>query len=203
MSLLWGGRADGSVGRTSGVRSATRLGARAGGDDVWDTDAGENRAHHVLADVDGAAVHLVNLHLAPPQARSLRRGGVRLLGGFSTATRRSGVDQLMVRLQPLAAGPDPLIVAGDLNMTELAPEYDRLRAAGLTDAHERAGRGFGWTFPATPVLRLVGLGLPPGPVVRIDHVLFSRQLDARRVTVHSDPTGSDHRPLVVDLGPAR
>ena len=50
------------------------------------------------------------------------------------------------------------------------------------DAHDEAGRGPGWTFPAL--------------ALRIDHLL-ARDLRPVRAEV-LDATGSDHRPLLVE-----
>jgi endonuclease/exonuclease/phosphatase family metal-dependent hydrolase len=114
------------------------------------TAGGDNRVQYALINLRGRRLHLLNLHLAPPVGRVMRLGGVPLMVGDSTALRRGGVEQLQRRLGPLLEGPDPVVVAGDLNMTELAPEHAHLRVAGLADAHLARGRGLGWSYPTGP-----------------------------------------------------
>jgi vancomycin resistance protein VanJ len=92
--------------------------------------------------------------------------------------------------------PNPVIVAGDVNAPEHSEVY-ALVASRLENAHRAAGSGFGFTYPAPGrrVLRVV----PAFPVVRIDHVFFSRHLVALRSEVLDDPGGSDHLPILAVL----
>ncbi len=87
----------------------------------------------------------------------------------------------------------PVIVAGDFNMTQHNDGYRRLRRA-LTNAHEAAGQGFGFTF-ATRGRRLGTFG----PVVRIDHVFVGGGIEVLSARPLSDAGGSDHFPVVVTL----
>jgi vancomycin resistance protein VanJ len=90
----------------------------------------------------------------------------------------------------------PVIVGGDFNAPEHSEVY-RLVAAHLRDAHRAAGSGFGFTYPAAG-LRLLG-AVPAFPVVRIDHVFFSRHFVAVRAETLTDSGGSDHRPVLAVL----
>jgi endonuclease/exonuclease/phosphatase (EEP) superfamily protein YafD len=85
----------------------------------------------------------------------------------------------------------PVVLAGDFNATRANAPFARLLSwATLTDAQEAAGNGWAATWPADSRL------LPP--VVRPDHVLAGpgvQVLDARV----GDSSGSDHRPVMVDL----
>jgi endonuclease/exonuclease/phosphatase (EEP) superfamily protein YafD len=81
----------------------------------------------------------------------------------------------------------PLIVAGDLNLTEHSPYFgDLLRSGKLRDSRQGIGIQASWAA------RLPGLDLP------LDHVLVSREWNvfARRVGPH---LGSDHRPVMARL----
>lgn len=81
-----------------------------------------------------------------------------------------------------------VIVVGDLNITAWSPYFQEfLRMAGLRDTQE--GFGAQWTWPTR--LPLMG--------VSIDHCLVSPEVAVvnRRV---GPPIGSDHLPLLVDLG---
>ncbi len=83
--------------------------------------------------------------------------------------------------------PGPVLVAGDLNLTEHSPYFnDLLRAGDLHDSRQGIGIQASWSA------RLPGLDLP------LDHVLVSREwiVNSRRVGPH---LGSDHRPVVAQL----
>jgi vancomycin resistance protein VanJ len=106
-------------------------------------------------------------------------------------------DQIGLLLEDeIAPQPGPAIVAGDFN----APEHSQLVALlsrRLTNAHDAAGSGLGFTFP-TPAVRLLGV-VPAFPLVRIDHVFFSRHFAAVRAGTLEDHGGSDHRPVFAEL----
>jgi endonuclease/exonuclease/phosphatase (EEP) superfamily protein YafD len=84
-------------------------------------------------------------------------------------------------------GTGPVIVAGDLNLTEHSPYFhDLLRTSGLADSRQGIGIQASWAP------RLPGLDLP------LDHMLVSLewQVATRRVGPH---LGLDHRPVVAGL----
>ena len=85
------------------------------------------------------------------------------------------------------AQQEPLIVAGDFNLTPWSEYFsDALDESGLHDS----ARGFGLarTWPA----QFAPLG------IRIDHCLISSEWRSRRVNV-GPSLGSDHLPVVADL----
>ena len=90
----------------------------------------------------------------------------------------------------------PVIVAGDLNSTDVSLSYLELRDAGLRDAFDESGRGYGYTYGhfllqnKFPWLSLSWM--------RIDHIMMSSQLHARRCWTGT-ATASDHRPCFADL----
>lgn len=90
----------------------------------------------------------------------------------------------------------PVIVAGDFNTTEGSEIY-RLLSAHLRNAHREGGRGFGFTYPATGVLRLGPVPLPSA--VRIDHIFVNPGLKVHRAATLPRSAGSDHRPVVAEL----
>jgi endonuclease/exonuclease/phosphatase (EEP) superfamily protein YafD len=84
----------------------------------------------------------------------------------------------------------PMVVAGDLNAPGSSAVVGALREAGLRDAFEVAGRGYGFTW---------GHSLRWGiPFLRIDYILASREFSVGRALV-GEPAGSAHRPVVADL----
>lgn len=90
----------------------------------------------------------------------------------------------------------PVILAGDFNFTDATPNESALKAAGLQDGFELAGRGRGSTWPVEPKW----MQWLPG--VRIDHVFFSSQLMCTGFTV-GDYDGSDHLPVIADIAIVR
>jgi endonuclease/exonuclease/phosphatase (EEP) superfamily protein YafD len=91
------------------------------------------------------------------------------------------------RARLASAGREPVVLAGDFNLTPFSPVFNRFAAIGLRDA----GLGQGWqpTWPS-----MLGLaGIP------IDHVLLSPGIELRQYR-RLDAMGSDHRPIQVELG---
>ena len=88
----------------------------------------------------------------------------------------------------------PIVIAGDLNFSQLSPNYFRISSTGLRSTQDIVGFGVGNTWGPiwSPWMnRILGF--------RIDHILLSPQLTA--TTHHVGPdTGSDHRPIIADIG---
>ncbi|MCC6905176.1 MAG: endonuclease/exonuclease/phosphatase family protein [Anaerolineae bacterium] len=136
-------------------------------------------------DVDGEPLRVINTHPERPtidESRYIVRSGptIRHVAG-------------------LAADGQPTILAGDLNLTDKTSGHTMLEAAGLTDAFEQAGWGFGLTYPASQYLPRVG-SLPVSllPIIRIDYVWYSDAFTAEMARPVGS-TGSDHRAVIADL----
>lgn len=97
--------------------------------------------------------------------------------------------QLRRAAELFGPGPGPRALVGDLNVTPWSPYFRELLSdARLRDV--RAGAGLLPTWPA---------GLPAFLRIPIDHCLVGA--DVRVLAVRTGPpTGSDHLPLVVELG---
>jgi endonuclease/exonuclease/phosphatase (EEP) superfamily protein YafD len=89
----------------------------------------------------------------------------------------------------------PVIVAGDFNVTPHSQMY-LLLSRHLRNAHDEAGSGLGFTFPAAA--RALGI-VPLVPLVRIDHVFVSGHFLALSAGTIADAGGSDHRPVYAEL----
>jgi endonuclease/exonuclease/phosphatase family metal-dependent hydrolase len=114
--------------------------------------------------------------------------------------RKLEVSWLVPRLRQLSDGPDPVVVAGDMNLTDQTPEFRSLIGAGFSNAYRQAGWGIDLTFPAVPRARLLGrVFLVRFPFIGIDHILISSEMQARRAQVWPQSGRSDHRPVVADL----
>lgn len=134
---------------------------------------------------DGHTFDLVNVHFmtaaAPRHARQ-GPGALRSQLRETNAIRQAQVEQV----EAIGSFPlRPTLVVGDFNTPPRGWYYRRMRRH-FRDAFADAGWGFGPTFRVNK------------PVWRIDHVLLSEGIEARRARVLPGPT-SDHRPLVVDL----
>ncbi|WP_412541836.1 endonuclease/exonuclease/phosphatase family protein [Longispora sp. K20-0274] len=139
--------------------------------DVEPVDVGMGwvRALRMTVDTPKGPVTLYVVHLA-----SIRFGADGLASERRDATLRALAG---------AIEDDParrLILAGDLNTASTDRSLGGLTDQ-LTEAQEKAGSGFGFTWP-----RAV-------PMVRLDHIL-SRGLTVTDATVLAG-TGSDHRPI--------
>lgn len=122
-------------------------------------------------------VTIHNIHLLPPAAASLTRETWAQLGAL---------------VERAKAETGPAIFAGDFNFTPRSAQAGRLRAAGLTEAHSQGGRWRGATWPETGPASLV-------PGIRLDQAYVSEQLACVSSRVLGR-NGSDHRPIVVEIG---
>ena len=133
-------------------------------------------------DFDGDPILLYNVHLPTPreQLKAMRRGS--FLRGLMPGSEKS--KSLMVfwkrqielaerLLAHIESQDRPVIVVGDFNTPDRGHIYRKIRRQ-LQDAHEKAGHGFGWTFPGRTRNPLTLFG----PWLRIDHQFAS---DAWRV----------------------
>jgi vancomycin resistance protein VanJ len=107
----------------------------------------------------------------------------------ATRFRQSQLISALVRREK-----GPVIVAGDFNSTESSVACANLRDAGLHDAFVEGGRGYGYSY---------GHFLHPLPGqhyswMRIDHIMMSAQLRARRSWTGTWEA-SEHRPVIADL----
>lgn len=131
-------------------------------------------------------IALYQVHARPPHTVSGLRFGLStpLLVDLERAQNRSDLQALFPYLQTEAG---PVLVFGDFNQTDRDPQVQALSRT-MTDAFRARGWGFGFTFSRFGV-----------PVWRIDYVFHSAELVTRRATTGAF-SGSDHRPLIVELG---
>jgi len=91
----------------------------------------------------------------------------------------------------LAARAGPAVLLGDFNLTDQHQTYRIItRDYGYKDSFRETGWGFGLSFPVNG---------DRVPLARIDYVFHSPGLRANAARVLPEHSGSDHRPLVVDL----
>lgn len=138
-----------------------------------DLDLGWARAFRAEVDIDGEPVAFYVAHLLSVRVNT---------EGFTSEQRNRTAELLGEAIADERL--DRVVLAGDLNGTmqdrSLAPITYQLESA-----HAAAGKGFGFTWPASL------------PMARIDQVLF-RGLTATGSDV-LDATASDHRPVQADF----
>jgi vancomycin resistance protein VanJ len=145
-------------------------------------------------DLGGRTVTLVNAHPMPPR---IFAAGCSPLRCYNNGPRDEQIVALRSFVEDLRRrNGDPLILAGDMNVTEREPAYFDL-AAGLQDAHRVAGAGFGASW------RPAELNLTAA-LIRIDY-LFSAGARPLELTTDCSRHASDHCLLVgrfaLDEGP--
>lgn len=121
-----------------------------------------------------------NTHLVPPTGANLLR-----------EQRMQSVWLAGVGTEFRADPRRGLVLIGDFNFTKESPQAALLRRSGFVEAHAKAAAGRGATWPATTWLRVF-------PGVRIDQAYSTGAVQTTDSRV-LEPTGSDHRPIVVDV----
>ncbi|MBN1345197.1 MAG: endonuclease/exonuclease/phosphatase family protein [Phycisphaerae bacterium] len=130
--------------------------------------------------IDARQVAICNLHLLPPRTYSYT---VDMRGQFADLLDRLGAERL------------PVIMAGDFNFTEASPNAAALGRLGMADAQDLGGWGRGATWPVQSFFRYV-------PGLRLDHVYLRGGLTCTSCRTGIG-RGSDHRPVIVEIGFAK
>lgn len=144
-------------------------------------------------DVAGTEVVIFTAHLVTPRdALSPLRSPALWRLGLSEIRQNQSQRMRQARqlLEDSRGITGPLVIAGDLNAPPASLVTRMLTDRGLVDAFSAAGRGYGYTFGHT---LLVGR-----PFLRLDRILASRHLTPVRAWV-GGASGSDHRPVIVDM----
>jgi vancomycin resistance protein VanJ len=137
---------------------------------------------------DDTAMTLFNVHPPPPLFR----------GGFDATVRGQDIASIV---EWASAETGAVILTGDWNSTDQSDHYG-LVAAHYRDSFREVGWGLGATWPnfhyATyPGSQLVAGILPP--LIRIDHIFHSDEVQALEAGPLSESAGSDHFPMLARL----
>ncbi len=135
------------------------------------------RAAIRIADLD---VAVYNIHLLPPRRLD-----------YIVESRLQFADLLEV----LSSESLPVMLAGDFNFSANSPHADILGRLGFVDAHEVGGWGRGTTWPVNGFFRWI-------PGLRLDHVYLRGGLTCATCRTGTG-YGSDHRPVICEIGLAR
>jgi endonuclease/exonuclease/phosphatase (EEP) superfamily protein YafD len=122
--------------------------------------------------IDGRVVHVAGVHIVAP---------IQTFGQNQSQQRE--ITDIVRKLGR------PRLVAGDFNASPYNRWYGQLLGLGLHEAHEAVGRSFATTWPNGTHL------VPP---LRLDHVFADLSIVPLSAS-EGRGTGSDHRPIIVNL----
>jgi endonuclease/exonuclease/phosphatase (EEP) superfamily protein YafD len=145
----------------------------------------------VKIDVNGRSVTVYDIHLDAPVVY-FPRFNPPMLVHYDEQQRNAEIDDLVAHITSTA---DPyVIVAGDFNLNEFSPAYNRLDAI-LDDTYRQTRGDYGATWPAGASEELPNIF----PILfRYDYVWYNSGI--RAVTSEVGPSlGSDHRPVFAAL----
>jgi endonuclease/exonuclease/phosphatase (EEP) superfamily protein YafD len=116
---------------------------------------------------------------------------------YEYADRTAEIQDLVQRLQKET---QPVIVAGDFNMTDQSQDYNYLQTV-LQDSFQISGRGFGFTWPHGWELSFLIKNSPwklNYPIFRIDYIWYDKHWVSRSTKI-LPTTGSEHLPVQTEL----
>ncbi|UCE59116.1 MAG: endonuclease/exonuclease/phosphatase family protein [Phycisphaerales bacterium] len=134
----------------------------------------------VVIAISDRPVAFYNVHLLPPSGLE-----------YTIENRLQFADLAEL----LSTEPLPVAVGGDFNFTQRSPQAAILRKQRLVDAHNAAGLGRGTTWPMIPSLWWM-------PSLRLDHLYIAGGLTCAKCQAGIG-AGSDHRPVIGNIGFAR
>jgi endonuclease/exonuclease/phosphatase (EEP) superfamily protein YafD len=168
-----------------------------------DTPTGNHAFFRCQVKLGATAVTLFNVHFQSPREslngfRAVDRGAWHPLNAVPELEQNAAVrlDQAHALRDLVRAETGPVIIAGDLNSPDPSRVCASLRDAGLRDAFNEGGRGYGYTYGhfllqhRIPWLHLSWM--------RLDHIMTSARLRAGRCWVGTGKA-SEHRPVIADL----
>ena len=123
--------------------------------------------------------------------RRIHLAGVHPVAPLETFERNQRAQRAITAIARNMARPRVLV--GDFNATPYNRWYQQLLDLGLRDAHESVGRPFATTWPN---------GQQRVPPLLLDH-LFADPSVVPVAVREGRGTGSDHRPIIVDLAVTR
>ncbi|WP_199245858.1 endonuclease/exonuclease/phosphatase family protein [[Phormidium] sp. ETS-05] len=141
-------------------------------------------------------VVVYNVATSSPWVKFYKYGGLKF-PVYEYGDRSVEIADLVQRLQK---EQEPVVLAGDLNMTDQSQDYHQLRAV-MRDTFAESGWGFGFTWPDGWDFNFL---LPNSniilktPLVRVDYIWHSHHWVSAKTEV-LPTTGSDHLPLVTQL----
>lgn len=134
-------------------------------------------------EVAGRQVLLVAAH---PESPYSRMGACQRPPCYDTTERDTLLPAIRAVIDPALQRGEPVLLVGDLNVTEREPSYADL-ATGLRDAQREVGRGAGNTWGLIAELPWWRF-----PLLRIDYMFSSPNIRPLDLSTDCTPRGSDH-----------
>ena len=150
---------------------------------------------HVVVDVNGQLITVMNAHLSAPSIHTTNLEQIPeipIIRDYNTSRRSAELPGLLGMIDQIEG---PLIVAGDLNLSDREHGYTQL-AERLQDTYRSTNYGFGFTFPNDLTVRGITI---PVPLIRIDYIWSSHHLTPLNTWVECDNGGSDHCMVIADM----
>lgn len=144
--------------------------------------------------VDGTAIVVYNISFDTPITGIPRVGNLfSFILPYDPESRNAQIEALLQRLN---AQTDPLILAGDFNLSDQSMYY-RLIADRFVDSYGEAGSGPGFTYPSGTAFRVpIPQFLPP--ILRIDYIWHNNAFAAASAELHTG-VQSDHLAVFANL----
>lgn len=148
-----------------------------------------------LIDIQGKTIVIYNIHLTFPWIK-FKRDPILNCIPLPTYDNHTRNEEIRSLVSMIYKENEPILLAGDFNLSDRSADYNKL-AQILVDTYRVSGTGFGFSWPAN---RTPSLYIPIHiPFVRIDYVFHSHTLMSCSAQFLRK-TGSDHRPLLVEVG---
>ena len=146
-------------------------------------------AQKASVNIDGVSVTVLSVHPVRPPSIETYIPVLDVYMPLAVANTTRNDSQMGTIIDEVTQIEAPLVLVGDLNLTDQNPLYTEL-TQHVTDAFVERGTGMGFTF--TPFQNY------PLPVWRIDYIFHSPEVTAVAIEV-GEYAGSDHKPLIATL----
>ncbi|MCA0458409.1 MAG: endonuclease/exonuclease/phosphatase family protein [Chloroflexi bacterium] len=144
-------------------------------EEYWQINLGHQQAE---IDWNGQPLAFFNVHPAHP------------LRGFHFAGEER-TEEITEILRRATVSTNPVLIAGDFNMTNLSDDYHRVTDL-FNDSYTEVGWGMGFTFPNFRVMGGRTRFFPP--LARIDYIFHDKHFQPTEARVVTNAAGSDHFP---------
>ncbi|MEM9775321.1 MAG: endonuclease/exonuclease/phosphatase family protein [Chloroflexota bacterium] len=160
----------------------------------WLYPEGGRAMLHAVIDWEGQPIHVYSVHLLPPPLRWYDARHLDLPPELNMDYLPRGLNEWQQKketnflINHAGTIQDPVIIMGDFNMSDQSESYALLRNH-FRDAYRDGGWGLGFTFPNETTVRGIRVSVP---LIRIDYIFYTHQLDIIESDVLCFPQRSDH-----------
>ncbi|MFN8528527.1 MAG: endonuclease/exonuclease/phosphatase family protein [Anaerolineae bacterium] len=157
-------------------------------------DLSDLKSQYARLCVSGIPVDVYNISLDTPITGVPRLGNpLSFILPYDPQARNAQIEALLQRLNTQT---DPLILAGDFNLSDQSAYYRRI-AARFIDSYAEVGSGPGFTYPSSTTFRIpIPQFLPP--LLRIDYIWHNNAFAPISADLHAG-VQSDHLAVFANL----